>query len=148
VDLDAIILGEFHENEVRKDFTVSERVAIGKALEALGNRQGQRTDKQLPANLPEVAQGEETRDIAAEKAGFGSATSYRQAKQVIDHAEPELVQAVDAGTIPVSQAAKVVEAEPAMRRQVADLAQQGKRKEARETIHTAMSRLMIKPLAY
>ena len=40
MDLDAIILGEFHENEVRKDFTVSERVAIGKALEALGNRQG------------------------------------------------------------------------------------------------------------
>jgi prophage antirepressor-like protein len=56
--LDPIILGELHENEMRKDFTVSERVAIGKELEAyLGNRQGQRTDRELRVNLPEVEHG-------------------------------------------------------------------------------------------
>lgn len=40
------LLAEQAENEIRKDFTASERVAIAKAIEvALGNRQGQRTDK-------------------------------------------------------------------------------------------------------
>jgi hypothetical protein len=129
---------ELHENEMRKDFTVSERVAIGKALEAyLGSRQGQRTDKELQAILPEVEHGKQTRNIAAEKPGFGSTTTYRQAKQVVDHAEPELVDAVDTGALPVSQAAKVVDAEPEVQRQVADLAQQGKRKETREAIRQA-----------
>jgi len=33
VDVSSIIAGEYHENEVRKDFTVSERIAIAKALE-------------------------------------------------------------------------------------------------------------------
>jgi hypothetical protein len=133
--LDAIILGELHENEMRKDFTPSERVAIGKALEAyLGNRQGERTDKKLPDNYPEVQQGKETREIAAEKAGFGSDFTYRQAKKIVDHAEPVLVDAVDAGALSISQAAKVVDADPAIQRQVADLATQGKCKEAREAI--------------
>jgi ParB/RepB/Spo0J family partition protein len=42
VDVPSIIAGEYAENEVRKDFTPSERVAIAKAV---GKRQGQRTDK-------------------------------------------------------------------------------------------------------
>ena len=41
VDIDAIVLGEHAENELRKDFTVSERVAIGRAVEeSLGERRG------------------------------------------------------------------------------------------------------------
>ena len=47
-------------------------LAIAQAVEAqLGNRQGQRTDVELPENIPEV-KGKETRQIAAEKAGFGN----------------------------------------------------------------------------
>ena len=68
----SIISGEMAENEVRKGFTPSERVAIGHALEAeLGNRQGQRTDKPLQV-FAEVEAGKTTRDIAAEKSGFGN----------------------------------------------------------------------------
>ena len=41
VDVSSILAGEYHENEVRKDFTPSERVAIAKALEKqLPNRNG------------------------------------------------------------------------------------------------------------
>ncbi len=41
VDIVAIVLGEQAENEVRKDFTMSERVAIGRAVEVkLGERRG------------------------------------------------------------------------------------------------------------
>ncbi len=40
VDLVSILDGEFHENEFRKDFTVSERVAIANAMKKeLGSRQ-------------------------------------------------------------------------------------------------------------
>ena len=66
VHLDSILKGELAENEFRKDFTHSERVAIGEAIEAeLGNRQGQRTDKEPVENFPQVAPGEKSRDLAA-----------------------------------------------------------------------------------
>ncbi|GDX27213.1 hypothetical protein LBMAG12_15870 [Actinomycetes bacterium] len=46
VDVTSIINGEHAENEIRKDFTPSERVAIAKAIERkVGNRRGQRTDQ-------------------------------------------------------------------------------------------------------
>jgi len=61
-----------------KDFTPSERVEIGRALEVeLGKRQGQRTDRQLRENFPEVQEGR-TRDIAAKAAGFGNGKTYEQ----------------------------------------------------------------------
>ena len=88
-------VAEHAENEIRKDFTVSERVEIGKAVEAeLGKRQGQRTDLasegqggllELPGNCPEFESGE-TREIAARKAGFGSDRTYLRAKTVAHHA--------------------------------------------------------------
>src|ERR1035441_6794341 len=62
VDVTSIMNGEYAENEVRKDFTPSERVAIAKAIERkVGNRQGQRTDKQqLRGKIPEVDPGKRT----------------------------------------------------------------------------------------
>ena len=66
VHVRSITAGEYAENEIRKDFTSSERVAIGKALEAeLGDRQGQRTDIELRRNCDEVAPDLEKGDFAA-----------------------------------------------------------------------------------
>ena len=83
-----------------KDFTPSERVAIGLAVEAeLSNRRGSnqyQVKGELPVNSPEAA-GKETREIAAQKAGFGSEFTYRQAKTVVQNASPELVEAMDNG---------------------------------------------------
>jgi hypothetical protein len=45
-------------------------------------RQGQRTDLELPEDFPEVQPGTETRELAAEKAGFGNTRTYQQAKKV------------------------------------------------------------------
>lgn len=45
----------------------------------MGKRQGQRTDKQLPVNFPEVRK-RDTRDLAAKAAGFGNGKTYEQAK--------------------------------------------------------------------
>src|SRR5690348_15319567 len=68
VDVSSIIAGEYAENEIRKDFTPSERVAIAKAIERqVGNRRGQRVQ-----HFAQVEPGQKTRDAAAERAGFGN----------------------------------------------------------------------------
>ena len=100
VNIEAIILGEYAENELRKDFTVSERVAIGKQIEALlAGRRGsnQYRLKELPQNFGEALLGKETADVAAEKAGFGNPETYRQAKRVVEEGSDALIEAVDDG---------------------------------------------------
>ena len=60
-------------------------------------------------NSPEC-KGQKTREIAAQKAGFGSEFTYRQAKTVVQNASPELVEAMDNGSIAISTAARLVDA--------------------------------------
>ena len=70
------------ENNIRKDFTPMEKVEIARRIEeAMGNRQGQRTD--LGKHLPKCdsePKGKST-DIAAQAVGW-SGEQYRQAKKV------------------------------------------------------------------
>ena len=113
VNVTSIINGEYAENEIRKDFTPSERVAIAKAIERkVGNRQGQRTDKELRGIIPDVAPGHRTRETAAEKAGFGNDKTYRQAAKVVQNGTPSLIHAMDEGRVSISAASILVEAGP------------------------------------
>ena len=113
VDVSSILAGEYAENEIRKDFTPSERVAIAKAIERkVGNRQGQRTDKELRGKIPEVAPGIRTRETAAEKAGFGNDKTYRQAAKVVENGTPKLIQAMDDGRVSISAASILADADP------------------------------------
>ena len=129
VAVSSIAAGEYAENEVRKDFTPSERVAITDAVRAeIGNRQGQRTDltpddeddePDLPIasagearrkhldHRPEVRPGQVTRSAAAKLAGFGSDHSYRDAKAVVERGTPELVAKMDRGEVSISTAAEI-----------------------------------------
>lgn len=110
LEVSSIVEGEYAENEIRKDFTPSERVAIGKALEAeIGKRQGQRTDKELPPDLAEVTPGAETRDLAARRAGFGGHTTYELAKRVVQDGVDELIEAMDTGAVSIHAAAIVAQ---------------------------------------
>lgn len=132
VHVPSLLLAEHAENEIRKDFTPSERVAIGLAMEeALGNRRGQRTDLrsqgqgelldlELPQNFAEVKSGEETRQVAARQAGFGNPETYRQAKTVVTHGAPELIEAMDKGEIAISTAAQLATADPETQRYAAE----------------------------
>jgi N6-adenosine-specific RNA methylase IME4 len=91
VNIDAIVRGEFAENACRKDFTLSEAVAIKRALEPLERaaakeRQGTRTDKH-PGNLPTCSKGR-----AADKAAAATGMTRRtleKAEAVVDAAEAE-----------------------------------------------------------
>jgi hypothetical protein len=114
VDVPSIVAGEYAENEVRKNFTPSERVAIAEVVRAeIGSRQGQRTDQAQPVDRgPQVGPGEKTRDIAAQKAGFDSSRAYRLAKTVVERGAPNVVAAMDAGEVSISAAARAVKAAP------------------------------------
>ena len=129
VNVKSIVEGELHENEVRKDFTPSERVAIAEAVRAqLGNRQGDRTD--LGPNGHKSAR---TREIAAKRAGFGGHTTLQRAKAVVDHAEPEVVEAMDRGNLSISAAAKLAKAPRKKQRHIAGVSEKDKR-EARQMV--------------
>jgi hypothetical protein len=116
VDIEDIILGERDENELRKDFTLEERVAIGEEVERrLGSRQGQRTDIGLVEDVPQVPQapkGTKTREAAAKKAGFGNDLTYRQAKKVAKSGTGKLKAAVDAGEVSISAASSISDLPP------------------------------------
>lgn len=106
VHLDSILKGELAENEFRKDFTYSERVAIGEAIEQELQGRNHRP-AESPENFPELPKGD-TRDLAAKAAGFGNGKTYEQAKKVTNEAAPELVQAMDEGRASVSAAASLL----------------------------------------
>jgi hypothetical protein len=133
LQVSSIVAGEYAENEIRKDFTPSERVAIGRAIEAeIGKRQGQRTDKGLPVNCAEVEPGVETREVAAAKAGFDSASTYERAKRVVEKAVDEVVAQMDAGDLSISAAAVIAEQPPERQVEIARLPEQERKAEVRK----------------
>ena len=80
----SIVEGEIHENEIRKDFTPSERVAIERTINAeIERRQGARTDLGQNLGRSRVA------DASAKLAGFGNRETARQARAVVEAAERE-----------------------------------------------------------
>jgi N6-adenosine-specific RNA methylase IME4 len=94
VNLDAVIRGEFAENAVRKDFTLSEAVAIKRALEPLEKaaakerqREGGRRGGEGSGKLPEASKGNAA-DKAARATGMARRT-LEKAEAIVDAAEAE-----------------------------------------------------------
>lgn len=108
IKMESVLHGEYAENEFRKDFTASERVAIGEAIEQeLQGRNGVRHDtKPAMEKFPQVEGA--TRDIAAKAAGFGNGKTYEQAKRVVNEGAPEVVKALDDGHVSVNLAAQFI----------------------------------------
>jgi len=114
IDLDSAIEGEYAENVFRKDFTPSERKAIGEAIERRMKRQGARTDlpakegkSDFPANAGRSKHEREAVDIAAKRAGFKSRDTYRRVKKAVDKGAPETIAAMDQGDISIDAAAVI-----------------------------------------
>ncbi|HUT88729.1 MAG TPA: ParB N-terminal domain-containing protein [Thermoguttaceae bacterium] len=112
INISSIAAGEYAENEIRKDFMLSERDAIRRTLEGqMPERRGGDTstgEQSIPANLPEC-KGKETREITAKQAGFSSTHEARAVRIVTAKGTPALVKAMDEDTLPVSVAAKIAE---------------------------------------
>lgn len=137
------LLMERDENDCRKDFTASEKVAIGKAIEtALGERRGGdhknngKTDEKQSGQMPGLLQpkGVETRALAAEAAGFTSSDTYERAKHVVEEGAPELVKAMDEGIVSVSDAAAVADEPKATQKKAVEAVKSGKAKTAKAAV--------------
>src|SRR5947209_651775 len=150
LDLESMLAGQYAENEVRKDFTASERVAIAKAIEAeIGHRSGRPStkqpsqggnrksngsnDKKKVAEMPPFSGGQKTRDAAAEGAGFGSTGTYRQARTVVEEGEPEVVEAMDNEEISIAAAAEVAKLPPEEQKEEVKKRRGGGRKKKAES---------------
>jgi hypothetical protein len=110
ISLDCLIQGEHDENseDIRKPFTNSEKLAIAKAIKAeLGDRRGQRTDLKVTSGQLAGSPKGETRDVAAKAAGFSSTQEMRRAEVVEEKCCQDIKDAVDDGTVSLSDAAAV-----------------------------------------
>lgn len=109
ITAESVLQAEYDENECRTEFTLSERVAIGKALEDERKRKhygADVADQKKPQNFAGSFKGD-TRELAARKAGFNNHTTYEQTKAVVETGVPELVAAMDAGDVAPSAAAQL-----------------------------------------
>ncbi|MGR5970015.1 hypothetical protein ACT7C1_26245 [Bacillus paranthracis] len=96
---------EIGENEHRKEFTFSERMAWARELERVESakareRQGARTD--IQENFPECKV--QTRDIVAEKIGIGSGKQYEKAKFITENADSSTIAKLDNEEISIHKA--------------------------------------------
>jgi hypothetical protein len=94
--------GEHAENELRKDFTSSERVAITEALRTHQHGGDRQSDQAEHVPLESITTNE-----AAKRAGLGNERTFRQARAVVESGTPELVQAMDEGRASIRAAADV-----------------------------------------
>lgn len=116
VDIDADIVqcdalqAEHDENEIRKQFTVTERLAIAQRIaERLQGRHGGDRKADQAGNISGLNGQGDTRDIAASKAGLGSGKTFEAAQKVVEHGAPELVEAMDSGKVSIHAAASIAE---------------------------------------
>ncbi|MBF0455919.1 MAG: hypothetical protein HQL72_14025 [Magnetococcales bacterium] len=97
---------EHDENEIRKGFTVSERVAIGNAIkEKFGRNQGRPLKKDSAGAL--IKPVTKSRTEIAKEAGFSDRENYRRAKKVVENGTLELVEAVDKGDVSIQAGALI-----------------------------------------
>lgn len=90
------------ENNIRKDFTPSEKVEIARKIEeAMGGRHG--GDRKSSCNTLQVEDSGNSRDIAAAAVDM-SPEHYRRAKAVVDSGDTEVIEKMDAGELSVRAA--------------------------------------------
>lgn len=96
----ALVL-EISENESRKPFTVTERLAYAAKLlpvakeEARERQSGERSGRERKGKV---------RDIVAKDVGLGSGTTYERAKAVSESGQSDLIQAMDDGELSIRAA--------------------------------------------
>lgn len=108
LSLSDLLNGEYSREDLSKIFDVSERVAIGLALENfVGNRQAQSYDEGPVHNSAQsdLKKGKKTRSIIAKCLNFGSHFTYQQAKKVYLSRHKQLIKVVNQDEISVSSAA-------------------------------------------
>ncbi len=123
VNVSSIAAGEYAENEIRKDFTPSERVAI---LRTIGRK---------PLGDQGRSQNIATADTASRMAGLGNRETARQAEIVVDQGIPELISKMDSGGVAIGTAAKIAALDANQQAEVLDrAADDGSLRQALESV--------------
>jgi len=110
-DVEDALLLEFDENEIRKDFTWSERLAIAKDILAKWG------DGRHELGDPDRKRGYRTQ-IVAEKTGLGSQPTLSRVNKVVENGAPELVRAMDEEKIQPRFAARIADLPKGQQREV------------------------------
>lgn len=100
-DAHQALMMEVAENENRKSFSVSERLAYAAKLMPIVQEEAK--DRSGGAVKERKSQGR-SRDIVAKEVGFSSGETYRRAKKVAESGNDELVAAMDSGDISINGA--------------------------------------------
>lgn len=116
MEADEMLMLEIAENEQRKEFTVSEKLAFAERIRMVEAEKGKLRRMRKPANnqrdsdvgnCPPQKEGQseagKVRDIVAKKVGFSSDRQMRRAKEVAQK-RPDLMDKVDKGEQSISGA--------------------------------------------
>ena len=113
MEADEMLMLEIAENEQRKEFTVSEKLAFAEKLQLVEKEKAHvrmsvhardgYVDSQGVGNCPPPETQGKVRSIVAKKAGFGSDRQMRRAKEVAEK-RPDLMDKVDKGEQSISGA--------------------------------------------
>ena len=116
MEADEMLMLEIAENEQRKEFTVSEKLAFAERIRMVEVEKGKRRRMRKPANAqmdsevgncpPQTDERNEAgkvREIVAKKVGFSSDRQMRRAKEVAEK-RPDLMDRVDKGEQSISGA--------------------------------------------
>ncbi len=106
MEADEMLRLEISENEQRKDFTTSERLAFAERIQAVEKEKGKlrqvnrakkaEQNSVVAKRPPQTDESGKVRDIVARKVGFSSTTQMRRAQELAK-ARPDLIAAVDKG---------------------------------------------------
>jgi hypothetical protein len=124
VPVSSIAAGEYAENELRKEFTPSERVAILETIERM--KAGNPNFSNRPARVDSKT--------AAKSVGFRSKTTANDARRVVRDGVPELVAAMDKGAIAIRPASEIARLPQAEQRAAVAAARRKEAAEHRESI--------------
>ncbi len=97
---------EIAENEVRKDFTFSERVRYGKLLKEQYTEASKEVQTQNLPNVPNakiLTLGRVGQKVAQETS-FGSHEQFRKAEYIYDNADDEMIKALDEKRLSINKA--------------------------------------------
>lgn len=124
---------EISENENRKDFTFSERMRYAKLLKEEYAKDAKERQLSGLKNVGDPSSGqlcpnEETTKKVADEVGFGQ-TNLKKAEYIYDHADDEMIAALDAKKLSINKAyttlkAKAAKLEAEMKKQSDDFDQE------------------------
>lgn len=141
-DLQALKI-EITENENRKEFTFSEKMAYAKLLHDMYDaraRANSAANLKVGNDSPSVPCGTvgRTNDLIADEVGLGSKTTLSKAEYIADHATPEMIAALDAEQLSINaaykqlkeQAKKAEEENRSLAKELADAQEDARREKA------------------